>query len=350
MLWKSSVARLGANRKLLRHGSLPAGAGWFGCGKYLPQRAGHGVDAIFGNPVAREGVSHPLPVFEASGVRIVNRDEPSRRVAQVAEIAAQLRRVGHREGDGVRRQFLVSLVVEHEERPVAPVVHAGDPYRSVDLETVLIQLVVGLLAVVQLEEVLVRVERLAARELVDAAVHAVGARLERHVDDAARRAPVLRVVAVGDDLEFLHRVDRRHVGDVVAPLNRVVRRAVEQELVVAVLAAVDRPVGDGAVVERPLINRRPVVGDARRQVRQHEGIARVQRKLGDAQVVDDHAAVGVRRLEQRRFAGDRHRLRCASPTCSVMLSVCVWPTCSATPSCVCRRNPSSSAEMSSCRA
>ena len=79
-------------------------------------------------------------------------------------------------------------------------------------------------------------------------------------------------------------------------------RAVEQELVVPVLAAVDRPVGDGAVVERPLIDRRPVVGDAGREIRQHERIARVQRQLRDALVVDDEAAVGLRDLG--RFGDD----------------------------------------------
>ncbi len=242
----------------------------------------------------------------AAGRRIVDGDRPPLRVAQVAEVAAQLRFVRHRVGRRVRRLLPIAFIREHEERLVRAVVEAGDLHRAVDLEAVLIELVIRLRLVVHLQEVLGRIERLAAQELVDRAVQIVRAGLQRHVDDAAGGAAVLRVVAVGDDLELLDRVDRRHVGDVVAALNRVVRRAVEQVLVVAVRAAVDRPVGDRAVVERPLIDRRSVVGDARRQVRQHERIARVERQLRHAHVVDDHAAIGLGRFD--RFADDRHRL------------------------------------------
>ena len=140
--------------------------------------------------------------------------------------AAELRR---------RRALAVLLAGEHEERLVLAVVEAGDLHRAVDLESVLIEVVLHLRRAARVEQERVRVEPLAAVELVAGAVEAVGARLQRHVDDAAGGAPVLRVVGVGLDLELLHRVGRRHVGDVVAALVGVVRGAVEQELVVAVL-------------------------------------------------------------------------------------------------------------------
>ena len=167
---------------------------------------------------------------------------------------------------------------------------------------------IGLGSVAKLELVLVRVEGFAAGEFVKRTAQRVGAGLEQDVDHSAGRSSVLRVVAVGDDLELLHRVDRWHVRDVVAADERIVGRAVEQEFVVAILAAVDRPVRDRAVVKRTLEDGRPVVGDARRQVRQHEGIARVQRQLSNALVINHDAAIRVGHIEQRRLGSDVHRL------------------------------------------
>ena len=89
------------------------------------------------------------------------------------------------------------------------------------------------------------------------------------------------------------------------PRLRVVRRAVEQELVGAVRAAVDVPRGDRAVVERPLPDRLPAETDARHQPAQHERIASVDGQFMHTLVVDDAAAVGVGGFEQRRLR--RHR-------------------------------------------
>ena len=137
-------------------------------------------------------------------------------------------------------------------------------------------------------------------------MEAVRARLERHVDDAAGGAAVLRVVRVGRNLELLHSRGRRNVGDVVPGLVGVVRRAVEQELVVAVLPPVHRPVGECAVVERPQVDGLRVVVDAGDQRGERHRAARLQRQLGDARAVDDRAAARVARLEQRRFGRDRY--------------------------------------------
>ena len=82
---------------------------------------------------------------------------------------------------------------------------------------------------------------------------------------AAGGPAVLRIVGVDGHLHFLNRGRRGHVGDVVAALVGVVRRAVEQELVVAILPAVHRPVRKGAVVERPQVDGLGVVIDARDQ-------------------------------------------------------------------------------------
>ena len=132
----------------------------------------------------------------------------------------------------------------------------------------------------------------------------VGARLQRHVHDAAGGPAVLRVVGVRLHLELLHRIGWRHVGDVVAALVRVVGRAVEQEFVVAVLAAVHRKVGQCAVVERTEVDGLRVVGDAGDQRRERYRAARLERQLRDARLIDDRAAIGLARFEQRRFGRD----------------------------------------------
>ena len=274
----------------------------------LPEARRSRIDPVGRNLVVGKRVAHPLPVLEAAGGRIVDRNQPALRVAQVAEVAAELGGVRHGVGGGGRRRLLVALVVEHEKRLVAAVVQAREGDGSVKQEAVLIQLVIRLLDVVHLEEILVRVERLAPRELVDRSVQRVGARLEGDVHHAVGGAAVLRVVAVGDDFELLDRIHRRHIRDVVAPLNGVVRGAVEQELVVAVLAAVDGPVRDGPVVEGPVVDGGAVVVHPRHQHGEHERVARVERQLVHAIVVDHQAAVRLGRLEDGRFGHDAHLL------------------------------------------
>ena len=265
---------------------------------------GHGVDAIGGDDVAGERVAHPDAVHVAPRGGVVDRDEPPGGIDELAEVAAPhgLRRHGAEERVG--RSLAVALVVDHEEGLVLAVVDAGDLHGAVELDTVLVEEVIGLGQAPGVVEQVVRVERPAPHELVGRAVERVGARLQRDVHDAPRRAAVLGVVGVRHDLELTDGVHRRDVRDVVSALDRVVGRAVEQELVVAVLSAVDRPVGDGSIVEGALVDGVAVVVHARHQHRQHERVARVERELDDAAVVDHRAAVGLARVQQRRFRRD----------------------------------------------
>src|SRR6185436_6398853 len=94
----------------------------------------------------------------------------------------------------------------------------------------------------------VRIQRDSARKFVRSAVELVRTTLERYVYDPTGGLPVLRIVGVGLNLELLHRVHRWHQRDVVVPGLPVVGCAVQQELVVTVIAAVNVPVGDRAVV------------------------------------------------------------------------------------------------------
>src|SRR4030095_13166886 len=56
----------------------------------------HRVNAISRNGVCGRRLADPLVPLEASGVRIINRDETPLRIAQVAEVAAQLRLIRYR--------------------------------------------------------------------------------------------------------------------------------------------------------------------------------------------------------------------------------------------------------------
>ena len=81
--------------------------------------------------------------------------------------------------------------------------------RTADADAVLIEIVVGLVPVLRVQQERVRIERLAAEELVADAVERVRSRLQGHVDHAAGGAAVLGVVGVGRDLELAHRFGRR---------------------------------------------------------------------------------------------------------------------------------------------
>ena len=223
------------------------------------------------------------------------------RVDQTAEIAAPHRRRRCRRVQRRRRAFPVLLAIEQEERLVLP-------DRAVHAEPVLVDVLIGLGSLARIQDERVGGQGLAPHEVVNLTVELVGARLQHHVDDAAGGAAVLRVVGVGGDLHLLDGGRRRHVRDVVAALVGVVRGAIEQELVVAVLAAVHRPVGERAVVERPQVDGLGVVVDAGDEHGERHRAARLQRQLGDARAVDDRAAVGLAGLEQRRFRDDVDRL------------------------------------------
>ena len=135
-------------------------------------------------------------------------------------------------------------------------------------------------------------------ELVDIAVQFVGTRFEGHVDDAALAAAKLRIVGVGDDLEFLHRIDGRNVGDLRVALRRLVGDAIEHQHRIAFAAAVDVQRAFGLVKGAgPLLAAIPV--DAGAQLGQGAGIAAVQRQLGDAGVFHHLTDIGFAFVQQR---------------------------------------------------
>ena len=78
-------------------------------------------------------------------------------------------------------------------------------------------------------EEIVAVPNAVSLEIVRDSMIVVGAGLRHDVEDAAGCASELGVVAVGLDLEFLHRIDRR-IDYAAIDVGGRIRRAVDQDL------------------------------------------------------------------------------------------------------------------------
>ena len=305
MLWSTlptqfqnmSLLKCSGHSRFVCHGATPA-VEPLGSGQYCMIDRAVGLMRSAGILLPGNGSRDPVAArVSPPGRRIVDDDLAALGIHDTAEVAVPHRQRRHRAGQRGGRAFPVLLAGEQEERLVLE-------DRAIDAEPVLIDVLIGLRSARRVEDERVGGQGLAPHVVVDFAVEAVGARLQRHVDDAAGGAAVLRVVRVRGDFHLLDGGRRRHVGDVVAALVGVVRCAVEQELVVAALAAVHRPGGERAVVERTEVDRLGVVVDAGDERDERHRAARLQRNLRDAGAVDDGAAVGVAGLEQRRVRAD----------------------------------------------
>ena len=148
-----------------------------------------------------------------------------------------------------------------------------------------------------------RIEPIAAIELVGGAVQLVGARLRDDGDDRLA-LPVLGGERVAKQAHFLHRVDGRVQRQVVEAQRSDVH-AVDRVVGRAVASAFD---GDELIAAPELRVAREVSGrHARRERRQRQHGAAVQRQIFDLLLVDDLSDRGALRLQQRRLAGHGDR-------------------------------------------
>ena len=137
-----------------------------------------------------------------------------------------------------------------------------------------------------------RIERVVADREKDAAARGVRPRTRQDVDDAARGAPVLGLVVVGEHLEFLDRVERDAHALKAADVAGVVH-AVERELIRA-LPRSGEGIAEGL--------RR------RRQPQQRQVIAAEERQQIELLAVDPHLDRRGRRLDDRHVGGDDEAL------------------------------------------
>ena len=97
-----------------------------------------------------------------------------------------------------------------------------------------------------------------------------------------------------------------HVSDVVAAHLSIVCSAVEHVLGGRVAAAVNGPLGDGAVVEGALPDCGAVEIDAGHHGAEHKRVARVERHFRDLLFGDHTAAPRTLRLQREGLRGDLH--------------------------------------------
>ena len=234
----------------------------------LPQAGqdlrGHGVPAVGGDHVAREGVAHLHAVDGARGQRVVDDARRAVRVVGLREVAPALQlgrqrvvarrglRVLDRVEDGEQEE-LVLLDRQADRRPRVPV---------------------GVVVVLLGRPVAHRVEAGVAAEEVGRALDVVRARLHRHDRDAARAVAELGVHGVLLDRVLAHGVHGRRVAELVAGGER---GPVEEDVVAVLGAAADvhlvgRPVVVGLGLDRaPALDRGGV---------QHGELQRVARPGG----------------------------------------------------------------------
>src|SRR5262249_21202215 len=138
----------------------------------------------------------------------------------------------------------------------------------------------------------------------------VAAALERHIDDTAASAPILRVVGGSLDFELPDGVDRRR--EVVAAPGAI-GRAVEKIFIGCRAPAIHRPRRAAEVIERTQSGSpggpegRHLPDDADGELVEHEDHAAIQGHRLDLLLVDHLAHASGSRIEQGcvRFDGDR---------------------------------------------
>ena len=154
-------------------------------------------------------------------------------------------------------------------------------------------------------EVIGRVERAVAAEVVRVAVHFVGPRPGDAVDDPAGRASVFGGVVAGKHREFRHRVDAEvQPQDTPRSAVRIVVDVDAIEPIVVLLRTPSRDSHLRAEAALPAFAAEPHLaanrGHSRFQRRQLRPVASVQRKISNRPLPDDPA-------QGRRCGVDQHR-------------------------------------------
>ena len=267
----------------------------------LRQRAADAADAILRNEVAGKRVADERARIVRIGPgrrRVVEDDRLAVRVAQVREVAGAPLRQRHRQRRD-RARFLTQALVIHEEERLVRTVVAGKRDRTPNVAAELIALELARALPRAVGEEVRRVHLAVPAESKRGRVKRVAAALGDQVDDATAEAPELRAHGVGLHAELLHCVHRRRVvqvedRDVVLGVD--VRHAVNRDLARGIAAAADE-------------GRRSWRGrDSRRERRERERIAAVQRQIDEALVLDRLADRGAGGLDRGSAPDHRDQL------------------------------------------
>ncbi len=248
----------------------------------------------------RRSAGMRLPGNGCAGQRIDRRRRRAARDPRAAEVAVALGlRSARTRARTVPRVLLVPLRRCEEMQLVL-----DDRSANRAAEVVALQLVLRLVR--SLEEVVLRVQRVAAAEVEAAAAELVRAAAGDDVDLRAAGLAELRAVAVAQDLELLDRLDRRVDEDRAVRADVVVVRAVDRPEIRGDVAAADREV---RAAEQALVLDVEEIGGAHagHQRGELQEVAAVQRQLADLLSGDHAGDVAAEHLDRgrRRFDADR---------------------------------------------
>ena len=239
----------------------------------------HRIDATRGDRAARKRRAHAADRRR----RIV--DDRHTPADGLGEDPLPLQGGRHRGNHRAADRLALALIVGKEERAVFP-------DRATEYGTELIAAVRRLHRIGGREDV-ARIERFVAQKLEAGAVHVIGARLRRQVDDATVEAAEFSRRTVRLDLEFLNGVDVREERHL--PRLRLQHRdAVDEILVGAGTAAVDAR-------QRRVRRQR----HARHEPGQRDEVSAVQRQRRDRLVLYDLPEAGRGAAQQRGVTDHR---------------------------------------------
>ncbi len=227
---------------------------------------------------------------------------------QRRKVARPLRRRRHRVVRRRRLRVLQALIRPEEEKLVLAVEDLRQKHRAAHRTAILV--------VVRhrnrcdrarvLVEVRVRIEVRDLAELIQATMNAVRTRLRNLVQHAANRMAERRIGIEHIDRDLLHRILRRAVGQRTGP--RRIRRSVEQYLRGLRRSSADAPGVTRIVIEGMHLRGVARIDHTRRQLRQHDRCASVQRQVRHLRGRNHLLDRRIRLIDQRCIRRDAHRL------------------------------------------
>jgi hypothetical protein len=272
------------------------------------------------NPfVAREWSANHATVLQVRGTWIVDGVLGGVHRLDIGEIALVPGVVRHGACAGSGGVDRVSVVRNEEERFVASVVELGNANRAAKGRAIVVRSSTGLLGiggtlsagghlllVGKAREVRRRVPSVLPVLVEYRSVKRIGSGPCGHVDGSSRRMAVRGVETGGFELEFTHRVQRRHVSG--AALRAGDRRSVDGVLVLPDIAGGVEG-GRGTHVKGALLSAgRSGPLHTSGKTRQEERVHRIDGKLLDLATAHRAASGGGLGFQQLRLAGDFHGL------------------------------------------
>lgn len=148
-------------------------------------------------------------------MRVVDDDEVAVRVERLRKIALPFQRCGNSCEKGTGCRLAETFIVGEEERAVPAIIELGKPHWAANSIAELIALEVLFLLSGIIGVVTIRIENAIAQIVVYRTVERIRSVLSGKRNDSTARAPPLRIVCGGQNLEFTDELYRRNCSGLV---------------------------------------------------------------------------------------------------------------------------------------